>query len=193
MFLNKSIFKKWLKAAYNGSGLKVGMVYDGLVVSGSSWVSWTKRETIPNWFKAALIELTGELPQEGEMMEFKKGDNPQMVIPNTYHDLPYKFMEAKINLEVTPVVYGSKWNQYRLLQRKDTNEIVTLSEDMYSVIDFSSLEEESIPAGPSSEGRECDVIYWKNEFSALALCAYKMDDPLGLIDLLESINFWRDK
>ena len=64
MFLNKTKFKKMMKEAYNGGGLRVGRIYDGLVISSGTWSSWPREGDIPNWLKAAVIELAGELPEE---------------------------------------------------------------------------------------------------------------------------------
>ena len=74
MFLNKTVFKKWIKEAYNSGILVVGRVFDGLVLAGSHWIVWADEEHVPNWVKAAVIEHVGHLPSEGTMIQYGKGE-----------------------------------------------------------------------------------------------------------------------
>lgn len=72
MFLNKAKFKKMMKEAYNRGGLKVGRIYDGLVLSSDTWISWTRDGDVPNWLKGAVMELTGE---NGFIWKYERSDD----------------------------------------------------------------------------------------------------------------------
>ena len=114
MFLNKTMFKKWIKNAFNHGGLTVGYLYDGLVIAGNPWVVWIREDDIPNWVKAAVMEYTGELPKYGCVFKAEKDSAIQYEISeNEYFNLPERFMEAKTPFTVTPVIYAANWNHYR--------------------------------------------------------------------------------
>lgn len=184
MFLNKTQFKKWIKTAYNNRYLKIGMVYDGLVLSNGYWITWTDENYIPNWLKAAIMEYTGELPENGKLFRAAKGEPVQYEIEiNEYFNLPRKFMECTVAFKETPVIHGI----YRLLQCTHTQEIIGIPEDIYSILDYKELEEESRPSGPSAADVYGDILMWKNETSALAICKSKIKQDevvqkLGTID-----------
>lgn len=200
MFLNKAIFKKWIKEAYSHGGLRVGRVFDGFVLAGSHWGVWADEDEMPNWVKAAVIEYAGKLPEEGKVFRVQKDELEQYLIADDYMDLPSRFLEAKIPYTVTPIVYGGKYNAYRLLQDKRTLRIITLPEELYSVIDFSNLGKndknpngaaENRPAGPVAASPSAGIVYWKNEQSALALCTALTGDGKAneTISLLSEIDF----
>ena len=49
MFLNKTKLKQLIKSSFRWEGLTVGRVYEGLVVAGGRWITWTEDGYIPNW------------------------------------------------------------------------------------------------------------------------------------------------
>lgn len=65
MIFNKSVFKKLLKEAYKSSGLLVANKNGRIVLSGSWWVMTMAEEVFTKEGKAALVELTGQLPEVG--------------------------------------------------------------------------------------------------------------------------------
>lgn len=194
MFLNKTMFKKWIKDAFNHGGLTVGYIYDGLVMSGSTWVVWVDEGSIPNWVKAAVMEYTGELPKIGCVFKAEKNSPIQYEISeNAYLDLPERFMEAKLPFIVTPVVFDTNWSAYRILQSKKTGSLIALSESLYRIIDLKELEDESAPMGPSARNEQGDLLIWKNQNSALAVCSSKLgDDGNRVLEALESIDFRKE-
>lgn len=194
MFLNKTMFKKWIKNAFNHGGLTVGYIYDGLVISGSSWVVWIRDDDVPNWVKAAVMEYTGELPKYGCIFKAEKDSAIQYEISeNPYLNLPERFMEAKIPFTVTPVVYGTNWAAYRLVQCRENQELLGVSEGLYGIIDLKELEGDGVPMGPSSRNSQGDILIWKNESSALAICSSKLgDDGNRVLDALKHIDFRKE-
>ena len=193
MFLNKTRFKKMLKSAYNYGGLTVGRVYGGLVLSGNGWVTWTEEGYIPNWLKAAIMELTGELPRAECVFTAQKDEVLQFEIAeNDYLNLPERFAEARIPFHVTPIEYSTNWAEYRMLQNKQNGVIVALPSGYFDVLDFTELDkEEHAPAGPVSQSEAADRMYWKNEHSAVAFSTAKTGNVIctKTMDLIKEINF----
>lgn len=191
MFLNKTKFKKLVKDAYNSGGLRVGRIYGGLVICGGHWVTWTEDGYVPNWVKAAVMEFTGELPEEGYLFKAKKEEPVQYeVSENEIMNLPEMFMVAKVPFTITPIIYDQKWKQYRFLQNSITRDIIAMDRSMYEVLDMKELGEESRPMGPCSMSGSGDMLIWKNEHSALAL--FKMDiteNNIKIMGLLSEHDF----
>lgn len=204
MFLNKTVFKKWIKEAYNSGILVVGRVFDGLVLAGSHWIVWADEEHVPNWVKAAVIEHVGHLPSEGTMIQYGKGELDQYVDADDWMNLPKQFLEAKQSYTVTPIVYQGGYFSYRAIQNKDNLKLLALPEPLYGVIDFSNLERsggdpnrkpESRPAGPAAQAHMPEMLYWKNEQSALALRIMGPSEKLfdDVVARLSDIDFWEVK
>lgn len=195
MFLNKTQFKKMIKTSFNSSGIRVGNVYDGLVLAGSHWITWTESGSIPNWVKAAIMEYTGELPAPGTMFKAKKKEPIQYEIPDqSYYNLPEYYLAARTPLIVTPVVIDNIYGQYRLMQFVVSKKIILVPDQLFETIDLAELEDESAPVGPCTISEESDLLVWKNECSAFAFV--KCRDFSGKEDeavkLLQQIKFGED-
>lgn len=72
MFVNYSILKKMIKAAYEGSGLTVACMHDLVMIQSTRWGISVKRKFLHNKVKAALMEYIGDLPKEGEAWTYTK-------------------------------------------------------------------------------------------------------------------------
>lgn len=191
MFLNKTMFKKWIKSAYQHNGLVVGRIYGGLVLSGAGWVTWTQDGYVPNWLKAAIMEHVGELPGAGLVFRAKKDEVSQYeVSDNPYLNLPERWKEAKVPFVVTPIVYDTGWKHYRLFQCRDTGGIVPVPNGGYDIIDVRELETDGRPMGPSARTVRGDILIWKNENSALAVCRDDVSETgLPVLGVLAGLEY----
>ena len=191
MFLNKTMFKRWIKDAFRHNGLVVGRIYGGLVISGGAWATWTKEGYVPNWLKAAIMEHTGELPNEGEVFKAKKDEVQQYeVSENPYLDLPKRLQEARIPFSVIPVIYATRWASYRLIQCRMSGEVIPIPSEYYDIIDIRETEHDGTPAGPSSRDETGRVLIWKNETSALAVSRSEMsEEGSPILKVLKGLKF----
>lgn len=188
MFLNKTKFKKMMKEAYNGGGLRVGRIYDGLVISNGTWISWTREGDVPNWLKAAVIELAGELPEEGDMFQISYSDGMQYQIKdNPIYDLPSRFRESHFSFTDTKVTREG----IRFFQNKQDRGIIAVNEKFASLIDLKELQGENPPMGPDSAIGKGDSLIYKNEESAFCFgrLGPSNEQTVELMDLLEAIEF----
>ncbi len=169
MFLNKTLFKKMIKHSFQWEGLTVGRIYGGFVVAGGTWITWTKDGYVPNWLKAAVMEFTGELPQQECAFRAKKDEPLQYeVADNPFYDLPAIFTQSRVAYVVTPVVVKGKYSEVRILKQSHEARMIGINEGFYKAIDLSELENENAPTGPSSTGPNGSFLIYKNEFSAYA-------------------------
>ena len=188
MFLNKTKFKKMMKEAYNGGGLRVGRIYDGLVLSSGTWISWTRDGDIPNWLKGAVMELTGELPKEGDLFQASYTDGIQYQIKeNPIYDLPGRFRESHFAFTDTKVTREG----IRFFQNKQNREIIAVNEKFASLIDLKELQGENPPMGPVSATSKGDSLIYKNEESAFCFGRLEPsnEQTVELMDLLGAIEF----
>lgn len=195
MFLNKTVFKKMIKSAFNGGGLTVGLVYDGLVLSNGYWVAYTEIGSVPNWVKAAVMEYTGEIPKAGTIFRAAKNEPIQYEIAeNQYYNLPERFAEAKYPFTDTGITVTTNTNKFRLMQQRDSG-IICLQESLASVIDLWELGNENAPMGPSSISPGGDILIWKNEASAYAACKTDVGTSriLDILGALRSVDFSKEE
>ena len=140
MFLNKTKVKQLIKSYFRWEELTVGRIYDGLVVAGGRWITWTEDGYIPNWIKAAVMEYTGELPKQGCVFKAKKDEPIQYEIAeNSLYDLPEMKRKCRYAYIVTPVVIKDQHSQVRLLQQNTSGSILAVPETCCEIIDLSEL------------------------------------------------------
>lgn len=170
MFINASAFKKLIKESWSKEGLTMGATEDEIFLAGGSWVIRTFKSEMTNKIKAAIVELTGELPAAGEVFTcYKKEATQYEVAENEYWNICERFKDAKIPLQITKVKYqGVK--ELRVLQEKESLESILINEKFMNLIDLSAREEmEDIPVGPVTTGTKSGLVYWKNSIMAIAV------------------------
>lgn len=192
MFLNKTMLKKMIKSSFKWEGLVVGRIYDGLVVAGGTWVTWTEEGYIPNWLKAAVMEYTGELPKQGCVFKAKKDEPIQYEIAdNQLYDLPEMKKRCRYSYTVAPVVVRDQFSSVRLFQQNSSKEMLAVPETFFEMIDLSELGEENAPTGPASTSASGEILLYKNEHSAYAftpLCGTQ-DKTTKIMDTVSTIDF----
>lgn len=191
MFLNKTMFKRWIKDSFHHEGLVVGRIYGGLVLSGRNWVTWTEDGSVPNWLKAAIMEHVGELPGQGQVFKAKNDEVQQYEISeNPSLNLPERYKEAKLPFVVTPIIYNTKWKNFRLVQCRASGELIPIPAEFYDIIDIKEIGGDEYPVGPSSRNDDGDVLIWKNETSALAVSRVEISvQSLPVMDVLKGMEF----
>ena len=191
MFLNKTMFKRWIKDSFHHEGLVVGRIYGGLVLSGRNWVTWTEDGSVPNWLKAAIMEHVGELPGQGQVFKAKNDEVQQYEISeNPFLNLPERYKEAKLPFVVTPIIYNTKWKNFRLVQCRASGELIPIPAEFYDIIDIKEIGGDEYPVGPSSRNDDGDVLIWKNETSALAVSRVEISvQSLPVLDVLKGMEF----
>lgn len=76
MFVRLRDFKRLIKEAYTGAGLYVARRGNQLLFSGSYWAIATTKESLDKKALAAVIELTGEIPEDGGGFQGDEGSQP---------------------------------------------------------------------------------------------------------------------
>lgn len=192
MFLKQSVFKRMIKAAYKGGGLVIGAgMYrnemseprTAYIISGGYWVLWVKADGMTNAMKAALIELSGEMPGAGEFWRVMAKEPIQYEMPHlTNYDLPEMWERAQLDFEVTNTIIDrpDDYQPLRLLQAKDDTKHIALLKDIF--IDLVDPEEtdsengETMPEGPVAHCAMDNGVMWGNNYGFLYAFLMKPQD-----------------
>lgn len=192
MFIHLRDFKRLLKQACTGVGLRVARRGDDVLLSGSDWVIATEKGSMDKKQLAAVIELTGELPGKGEAFEATKEGN-QYEISEVHWEMIDRTdvdREKKEKLTVTPIVLERYPNgkAMRVLQAAD-GRVEVLNDRFVKAIDSASmnLDYEYEVQGPFFNPKFPKQVYWKSEATTLAVLLYDQDE-LKEKDILEYLR-----
>ena len=110
MFLHMPTLKKLLKSAYNHSNLTIGRQEDGLLIDCGTFMTWLEWCSVPNKVKAALIELAGELPEEGHVFTAGKEGNQYEIPERDAWHIHDGLRAAQKRYIVTPVILDGDYH-----------------------------------------------------------------------------------
>lgn len=197
MFFKLSILKKLLKNAYNGPGLVVGhceelekteIQREGYYVAGSYWSMWFDAERMPKEAKAAIIELCGDLPEEGEVFKaHKEAGNQYEIEQQEIYNLPKRYSEAEIELNKTKIIIDGYGAKNRLLQEEESKNITAINEMFMDLIDVDAVDYdngEHEPYGPIAASPNPQAVFWGNNICYLMACTRIINDE-------EAINYFK--
>lgn len=186
MFFKMAAFKRLLKEAYKTAGLIVGHTnYDnetdeeGIYLSGGYWIIWLSFETIPKEAKAAIIELVGDLPKQGEAFKAMKdyGNQYEIEQSNVYN-LPEHYRQSQCEFTVSHLTVIQSDKVARFLQEPTTKHITAVNECFMGLIDPSAIDYddgEMEPIGPVGDCPMAKFLYWGNERDYLMACIRTFD------------------
>lgn len=161
MFLNITALKKSLTNFYKSVGLTIGRQDNQLIVcSGNSCVGFQiDMNFVPNKLKGILVELIGELPEEGEVYTYTQ-DGQQAEMNLGRFDIYQKWKDAKVPAWKTQVILNGQVSDYCLMQLS-SGRIVPVPRSLVTLISMKDLEQsEEMPGNPSYGN---GLFYWRNE------------------------------
>ena len=178
MFIHLKDFKRLLKEAYTGVGLCVARRGDDVLFGGSGWVIATEKESMDKKQLAAVIELAGELPGNGEAFKATKEEN-QYEIGEVRWGMIDRTENREEKLTVTPIVLERYPNgkAMRVLQAAD-GRVEVLDDRFTKAIDSMSmnLDYEHEVKGPFVNPKFPKQVYWKSEATTLTAILYDQDE-----------------
>lgn len=192
MFITLSGFKGLIKEAYKGAGLYIERHGDNIIFGGSYWVIEADRHAISKKALAAVIELTGELPREGEAYRATKEGN-QYEIREVYGEMlgvTQTEEENESNLIITSLIIKRKPTDKakRILQREDRR-TEALDEKFIRMVSAEEIDNdyECEVLGPMVNKRFPRQVYWRSEATTLSMFLFDRDD-LKEKELLDYLN-----
>lgn len=195
MFLKGEGFKKLLKEAYNGGGLRVGNDGQGIFLYGGYWGVWIKQGCIPKKELAAIIELTGEIPETGKAFKSTKSGNQYELEDNPLYKAMENARQCSTYLRVTKLAFcypsGIK---ARILQNTASGEIHLVNEKFIEMVSSEEAEfdkGETAAAGPVVG--PFPGVFWFNNVMALHVMTRTDEDAKETIKHLEMIEIAEQK
>ncbi len=188
MIFNKTVLKRLMKTAYKGAGLLVANNKGKILLEGGWWIAEINEDAFPKEAKAALVELTGCLPEEGECFRSTSAGN-QVEMPKELHDISIvkengifeqePFLKTKIIMDfLTPI---------RIYQQGQI--IAPINELIPELLENPSLQEweDGGTEGPFNRG---EVYYWFSSTCSLVAGGIKIEKPetVKILKELEKIN-----
>ncbi len=197
MFLKTGELKKIMKASLKRHGLIVGNVNNRYLVYSDRWGVAVETIYASNKFKAAIMELIGDLPEAGECYEYTIGDEKKLVqqsymgYPDPYED----WKSAKDFAVQIPMTLTAWPHEYLVFQRKSNLEFITADRALTgNVISASELDYgvEHMPGRPSI--RHGMILYFKNESTIYWVHTENTGTKTKevLFPHLDGINFFED-
>lgn len=193
MFVRLRDFKRLIKEAYTGAGLYVARRGNQLLFGGSYWAIATTKESLDKKALAAVIELTGEMPEDGGAFKATKEANQYEI--NEVHwnliDATEQYEDEEEELTVTRLVlnkhpYGQAM---RILQAED-GQVDVLGEGFIQAIDPASMntDYEYKIEGPFINRHFPKQVYWKSGATTMTAFLFNRDDmkEKDLLDYLQN-------
>jgi hypothetical protein len=189
MFLKSAAFKKLIKEAYNGPGLKVGNDGAGIFLSGGYWVIWIKVGKIPKKELAAIIELTGEIPESGQGFSSTKAGNQYEIVESSLYRAMENARQCNTFLDVTNLsIHAPNGVMSRILQDPGSRRIFLINEKFVEMIDNTEVDYDG--GETATEGAligKYAGVFWFNNIMALHVMCREDENAKNIIDYLEQI------
>lgn len=191
MFITTQGFKRLIKQAYKTRDLHIANDGLGYTIAGGYWRIWIKHDWIPKKELAAIIELTGELPAEGQAFTAcEDGNQYEIKFPDERNAMAIA-LECKMTLEITPLVLRyATGQQARVLQRADTREITLINDQFTDMISNKAIDYgkgESSVQGPFIHHREYGIFY-RSDTMAMRIAPRTDDKNIELLKYLEHFD-----
>lgn len=192
MFLNVAMFKRMLKEAYNTRGLIVYNSDPLIALSDGVWTVTTTWNKMSKKEKAAVIELTGEIPETGECVSYSKMGGQQVlketVIAGLLH-FEKEYERAIADYKPTYVLVAMKEKMARAIQSKASNEVRWVDEKYISAIDLKAAKENDDCPGEMRVTDRC--LIWRSNDTIYAVGQMDLKNP-ELTALLENMELYHD-
>lgn len=194
MFIKSAGFKKLIKEAYNDNALRIGDDGTGIYICGGYWAIWVRKGYIPKKELAAIIELTGEMPEEGKGFRSSKGGNQYEILESVFFDVMGNAKNCERYANVTTLLINTQTRVLeRVIQDPANNKVYVINEKFIEMLDntcinynVGEMEAEGPLLGP------LEGVFWKNNTMALhVLC--REEKQKELIQHLEKVVIAKDK
>lgn len=173
MFINPSILKKHLKKAYH-TGVHIGSIDDGLVISQGHFIIWIDYRKVPNDIKAVVVEFLGIIPDENSGMFKASKTEPfaQGEIADEYitflDNVPYlKYKTLNTNIMLND--YGKVFQIYK---NEDSKTTLAADVDLIELFDTGKCDFDHGEIYPNDEPYTNDynsMLYWVNDACKLII------------------------
>lgn len=183
MFLKESAVKKIIKGAYSRSELFIANLKMDYIIYCSRWIIQIDKKSMPNKIKGAIIELTGEFPEQGEKKCY--GPDNEYVPEVEKEEKWEKVLDvgtAVCSYTITSGMYERNGNIARIIQTEDGNKYA-VSENVVAAVKCN--EDVYGPLGRDNQGGK---VIWYDDNCLLMAFTVESDKEKEILDRMASIN-----
>lgn len=198
MFINTGKFKKMITNAWKLHHFIVGCVEGKYFFSDGACIISVYRDMLPNKEKAAVIELIGELPEEGQVMKTGKDMPSQYMVMTDMWDVEKTFEKCQCSMTVTRSLYQGSLSTYRVIQNRKDQKCFFVDNYFIDLFDRGAWTEDDFePEGPKTLNDSPGTLYWRNEtmtFAVYPISVPEDNEELSTyLNLLENMELPEDK
>lgn len=164
MFLKTGELKKNMKSALKSGGLYVGNIDGRYLVHANTWGLSTEILYASNKFKAALMELIGDIPESGEYYKYSQQDGE--VVQDSQSDCPdvyWLWKEAKDYATYAPLNYCVWPHTFIVLQIHSDLSFKVADKSMTADVISSKELDTTVESMPGRPNYSHGILYWKND------------------------------
>lgn len=165
MFLKTAELKKIMKAGLKRQGLIVGTINGHYLVYTDRWGVYLGVEYASNKFKAAIMEIIGDIPEDGEcyLYTINSEKDIQQETVMDYPDPYENWKMAKDFAVIAPVFFQAWPHEYIVCQRKSDLKFVVADRALTDSVFSRSELETTVETMPERPSIRYGVLYFKNE------------------------------
>lgn len=164
MFLKTGELKKIMKAALKSGGLYVGNINGRYLVHAGTWGLSTEILYASNKFKAALMELIGDIPESGEYYKYSHQDGEVVQDSQAdYPDIYGRWVEAKDYATYVPLNYCVWPHTFIVLQIHSNLSYKIADKSMTADVISSKELDTTVESMPGRPNYRAGILYWKND------------------------------
>lgn len=180
MFFKESVFKKKVKEAYRGNGLFLAWLTDDeLTIGGKWWLIQIKDEAITKKMKAAIIELTGEIPDKGAWLYRDKVITAEAETDEIEYTIAATKSEYREPVDDTGLMIEDKEHLKRAFVDEPGRVYCILEETMDFLCTTGLQTGEMMPDRPTvAERGEKHVMTWENNLCRLTVTCQELPEEL---------------
>ena len=184
MFVNPKILKRLMKEAFKANSLIIGRKEDDMFIQGQYWQFLCDRKFVQKTIYAEIIELSGEIPEEGECFCAGKNGNKMQV-----HSMEIPFPINAKEVAVTDFVLLHKTGVAQRIIQFQSGETVLINEKLLAATRGKHYEEEQ--GEHEALGPYCTLehgVLWKNNTGKFRILFRQDDEHESVLKHLESVD-----
>lgn len=184
MFVNPKILKRLMKEAFKANSLIIGRKEDNMFIQGQYWQFLCDRKFVNKTIYAEIIELAGEIPDEGECFCAGKGGNQMQV-----HSMEIPFPADAKEVAVTDFVLLHKTGVAQRILQFQSGKTVVISEKILAATRGKHYDEEQ--GEHQAFGPFCNLghgVLWKNNTGKFRVLFRQDDEHENLLEQLACVD-----
>ena len=187
MFVNPKELKKLMKEAFKADFLIVGSREDMYYIQGSYWKMLCKKRFVPKEILGLIVELTGEIPGDGECYCAGKSGNQMQLNPMEI-EIPPEAAE----IEITDFIVMHKLGTaQRILQFSGSGNVYLINNKFAGMISPRFIDAEHGELDP--EYALCSVnhgVFWVNNVMKFTVCFRDDEEHWIALQQLKNVKLY---